>query len=156
MKMTIASVTFLIVSGVFSLAMANEPAPTAAPATEPAVHAGGHAEHSIGVKQPEVDRSKATLPGHVTLAEPKALAKVSGTVTLKWAPVEGAEVYHVQVAKDARFKWLVSNEYDVKGETFQVPTLEAGQYFWRVAARRPANDAQWTHGYFSNSSFEVK
>lgn len=119
---------------------------------------GDKGKLSVGVKQPDVVRSKGTLPGRTEILEPKALSKISGgSVTLKWKGAEGASVYHVQVATDPRFKWMVTENHNVAGETFEVTGLEAGQqYFWRVAGRSPENDASWTKGYFSSSSFEVK
>ncbi|MBX3016489.1 MAG: fibronectin type III domain-containing protein [Bdellovibrionaceae bacterium] len=138
------TVFMMVLAGVFSGALA-------AGGEE---HGDGH--HSVGVPQPVADLTKSTLPGRVSLTEPKALAKVDATVTLKWTAATGADVYHVQVAKDPRFKWLVVDNANVTGESFQTPALEAGPYFWRVAGRKPANDATYTKGYFTNSSFEVK
>lgn len=144
MKWMVSVTVFtMVVVGVFSSALAAD--------------AGGHgAGHSVGEPQPEADKTKATLPGRVTLSEPKALAKVGGTVDLKWTAATGAEVYHLQVAKDPRFKWLVIDNHNVTGENFQTPALEAGPYFWRVAARKLSNDPTYTKGHFSSSSFEVK
>lgn len=140
MKLMISMTVFMLVlSGVFSRAIAAE---------------GGH--HSVGEPQPQADKSKATTPGRVTLTEPKALAKVSGAVTLKWTPSAGADVYHVQVAKDPRFKWLVVDNHNVAADNFQTPALEAGSYFWRVAGRKPSNDPSWTKGFFTTSSFDVQ
>lgn len=120
---------------------------------------GNHGAHKdIGVHQPVADRSKGTIPAQVTLTQPKALAKVSGTsVQLKWERLEAATVYHVQVAKDPRFMWLITENHNVNGESFEVSGLESGkQYFWRVAARRPENQAGTTKGVFTQSSFEVQ
>ncbi len=116
------------------------------------------AKLSVGVKQPDPVRAKATLPGKIVIVEPQALSKVSGTtVTLKWKPSVGATVYHVQVATDPRFKWMVTEDSWVSAESFEVANLQAGQqYFWRVAGRAPDNDPSWTHGYFAASSFEVR
>lgn len=112
----------------------------------------------VGVKQPDLIREKATLPGNIEIIEPQALSKISGTtVTLKWKPAKGANVYHLQVATDPRFKWLVTENHNVSGESFEVSNLQQGQqYFWRVAGRAPENDASWTKGFFATSSFEVK
>lgn len=115
-------------------------------------------EHDLGLRQPTPILENGKIPGKVTLVSPKALSKVSGTsASLKWEPVAGAEVYHVQVAKDPRYKWMVTENFNVQGQSFDVSGLEAGkQYFWRVAARRPGNDAGYTKGAFSASSFEVQ
>lgn len=77
-----------------------------------------------------------------------------GPVTLRWQAAENADVYHVQVAKDPAFKWLVKNEQNVQGTSLEVSELEQGNnYWWRVAARKPANDPKYTKGFFSRSSF---
>lgn len=119
---------------------------------------GGDAKLHVGVKQPDMVKEKATLPGKIEILEPKTLSKVSGTaVTLKWTPAAGAKVYHIQVATDARFKWLLTENHNVTGESFEVANLQQGQqYFWRVAGRSPENDPSWTKGFFATSSFEVK
>ena len=150
MKMMLSVLTFVVlVAGVFSTAGAASDA-----------HGEGHgdgAHHSVGVPQPVADPSKATRPGRVTLAEPKAFAKLkAGTVNLTWKSAEGAESYHVQVATDPRFKWMVSEEFFVKGESFTTPDLKPGTYFWRVASKRPGNDPSWTTGFFTSSSFVVE
>lgn len=161
------TVFMMVMAGLFSNAVADqttEGAPAAENAHEPmghtaAAHGEGHGEghgHSVGIPQPVADLSKSTLPGRVTLTEPKALAKVGPTVTLKWTASEGAEVYHLQVAKDPRFKWLVVDNYQVTGDSFETPNLEPGPYFWRVAGRKPLNEPSYTKGYFTTSSFEVR
>lgn len=114
--------------------------------------------HSVGVKQPPPDASKAQIPARVTLAEPKALSKISGTaITLKWNAAEGADAYHVQVASDSRFKWIVSESHNQTGTTYEVSGLQPKQsYFWRVAARKTTNDPGTAKGPFSFSSFETQ
>lgn len=163
MRWLFALVVFaLIVSGAAFDSLAAEEAHTDADHQEETHHAeGGHgSDHhaTIGVPQPQADLEKSRLPGKIELLEPKALVQVSGTeALLKWKPVEGAEVYHVQVAKDPRFKWLVSENHNVNGDSYSVSGLEPGQqYFWRVAGRRPGNIAGWTKGLYSSSSFETK
>jgi hypothetical protein len=75
--------------------------------------------------------------------------------TLKWK-AEGADTFHVQVATDPRFKWLVIDDHYVKANSFDLKALTKGQqYFWRIAARKPDNDAGNTKGFFKTSSFEV-
>lgn len=123
-----------------------------------------NSEHHEGREKPilfppkQADASLATRPAKVVTLEPAYLATMKpGSVTLKWKESEGAEVYHVQVAKDSNFKWLVTENFDVKGTTFEVGGLEAGNnYWWRVAGRRPNNDALYTKGYFGVSSFKVR
>lgn len=147
---------WLVFLFVFSLVLTGFLAPTLA-ASE-AGHDHAPTKLHVGVKQPDVIKEKATLPGKVEIVEPQPLSKVTGaTVTLKWKPSQGATVYHIQVATDPRFKWLVSENHNVAGESYEVSNLQQGQqYFWRVAGRAPENDASWTKGFFATSSFEVK
>ncbi len=131
-------------------------------------HEGGHSESHAHksqsganlelLKQPERDVANGTRPSTPVLQEPEALQKVSGTnVTLKWQAVEGAAVYHVQVASDPNFKWLIADEANFNQTSFQPQGLKLGQnYFWRVAARNPANYAGRTRSFFATSSFMTR
>lgn len=152
MKMMLSALAAAVLfSGVFSQAFAAD--------DHAAAHGDAdHAQHkSIGEPQPVANPALATRPGRVSLIEPKALSKVkAGAVTLKWNPVEGVESYTVQIATDPRFKWFVANEQFVKADSFQTPALEVGTYYWRVAAKKPGNDAGATTGFFTPSSFEVQ
>ncbi|PIS11912.1 MAG: fibronectin type III domain-containing protein [Bdellovibrio sp. CG10_big_fil_rev_8_21_14_0_10_47_8] len=120
--------------------------------------ANEEAEHRpVLFPKKEADASKATRPAVVELLEPKALSKVSGSdVTLKWSEATGAESYHLQVATDPNFKWLVVNEAFVKGTSYDVKGLEAGlHYFWRVYGQRSENDRGWMSSFSNLSSFET-
>jgi hypothetical protein len=123
-------------------------------------HGGGHeggANMNL-LPQPTPNKEKGTRPSKVTLESPAALSKVSGgAVTLKWSESKGATAYHVQVATDPNFKWLVTNENFVKGNTFEVKGLEAGkQYFWRVAGMNPDHTTEYVRGDFVWSSFTAQ
>lgn len=125
-------------------------------------HGGGHGPAKPYdleiVKQPVSDTENATRPAMPVLQSPEVLAKVTGTnVTLKWQEVKGASVYHIQVATDPNFKWLIVDEENFPQTSFQPQGLTAGQnYFWRVAARKPGNWASYTKSFFSSSSFATK
>ena len=108
--------------------------------------------------QKQKDPSHSTRPTVVKLTSPKFLAKVSGASTkLEWTPAEGATAYHVQVATDPNFKWLVANELWVKGTSFEATQLEADKhYYWRVAAVKGENDSMFTKSLFVNSAFTTQ
>ena len=108
--------------------------------------------------KPIPNPAKATRPAKVVLESPTALSKVAaGSVTLKWQESQGSESYQVQVATDPNFKWLVTNEFFVKGNSFELKNVEAGkQYFWRVAGMNSNSDPEYLKGFFSNSMFEVQ
>jgi hypothetical protein len=112
--------------------------------------------HLLG--QHPLDRSLTTRPSKVTLESPEAFAKIQGgTATLKWTESKGADSYHVQVATDPNFKWLIKNENFYKGTTMDLSGLEAGkQYFWRVAGMKADNQPEYLKGFFTMSSFEAR
>ena len=109
------------------------------------------------IKQPANDMSKSARPAKPELLEPSYRAKISSdSVTLKWSPVATASSYHLQVATDPNFKWLVVNEESTKQNSFDVKGLEkAKHYFWRVAALKQDNVPTFTKGWFSLSTFET-
>jgi hypothetical protein len=104
------------------------------------------------------DGTMATAPEKPELLEPAFQAKVEGTSTnLTWKESAGADVYHVQVATDPNFKWLVKEDRNVKGSSFTADGLQAGKtYFWRVAPWKNGNMAATNKGRFSQSVFETR
>lgn len=125
-------------------------------------HGSGHNDLSARMNslfpQPEKNPAVSNRPLPVKLSSPSFLSSVSaGSVKLEWAPSEGASAYHVQVATDPQFKWLVINETAVKGNNYDFTKAEAGkQYFWRVAATKYENVSMFTKSLFTSSAFEVK
>lgn len=119
---------------------------------------GAHRDNTTLFPQPKADPSKASAPGLAKPSSPTFLEVVTAdSVKLEWDAAENASVYHVQVATDANFKWLVTENHRVEGESFQVSGLEKGKrYFWRVAAWTDGNMASTNKGTFSVSSFETK
>ncbi|RYZ80116.1 MAG: hypothetical protein EOP04_26495, partial [Proteobacteria bacterium] len=77
----------------------------------------------------------STFPLKPEIESPTYYQKLSDTkTTLKWKGAEAGAVYHVQVATDPNFKWLVKEEQLFNGTSLEVAGLEAGKhYFWRVA-----------------------
>ena len=126
---------------------------------------GHHGEHNELSKkmnslfpQKEKDPTQSTRPLQVKLHSPKFLEVVGApTAKLTWEAGEGATSYHVQVATDPNFKWLVANDYWVKTPSFEVSKLEAGKrYFWRVASVRESNISMYTKTLFVSSAFDTK
>ena len=106
---------------------------------------------------PQANHSKISRPSKPELLEPSYRAQInSDTVTLKWSPVASADAYHLQVATDPNFKWLVVNQEIMSGNSFQLSNLEKSHhYFWRVAALKTDNDPTYMKGWFSLSTFET-
>lgn len=108
--------------------------------------------------QPKANLSLGERPDKPTLQEPVFEQHISGdNVTLKWADAKGAEVYHVQVATDPNFKWLVKEENLYKGTSLAVNGLQPNKhYFWRVAGLKPENKNGHIKGPFNNSMFTTE
>lgn len=146
------------------LAFALTLALTSPSVAEEAAHGGGGGHHgnlsetmNALFPQPKADPNKRAVPEKPELAGPANFAKITGDkVTLQWKAVEGAEEYHVQLATDPNFKWLVANEYHVKATSFDASGLEAGKhYYWRVSAVKPNNWSTFRRSYFAGAMFET-
>ncbi|WP_374075952.1 fibronectin type III domain-containing protein [Bdellovibrio bacteriovorus] len=105
--------------------------------------------------KPQEQPDKHDVPAKPELSSPAYFSEVSGDKTaLTWKAVAGADEYHVQVATDANFKWLVANEYHNKTTSFEATGLEAGKhYFWRVAAVKSTNWSTFRKSFFATSMF---
>ncbi|WP_295905479.1 fibronectin type III domain-containing protein [uncultured Bdellovibrio sp.] len=105
--------------------------------------------------QPAEKPEKHDVPAKPELSAPAYFSEVAGDKTaLTWKAVPGADEYHVQVATDPNFKWLVANEYHHKTTSFDVTGLEAGKhYFWRVAAVKSNNWSTFRKSFFATSMF---
>ncbi|GAB4225043.1 MAG: hypothetical protein Kow0062_27350 [Acidobacteriota bacterium] len=66
-------------------------------------------------------------------------------VELSWVPVEEADAYHVQVASRPLFTQPLIEHDRLPRTSIQLPALDPGVYFWRVAAV----DAAGRHGRWS-------
>jgi hypothetical protein len=104
---------------------------------------------------PKADLSLGERPDRPELTAPAFFQKIGDSkVTLEWKAVPNAESYHVQVATDPAFKWLVKEEQLYKGTTLELTGLEGGKhYFWRVSGMKPENKNGHIQGVFSSSMF---
>ncbi|MFW6369266.1 MAG: hypothetical protein ACOC0J_01655, partial [Myxococcota bacterium] len=95
----------------------------------------------------EIDRSRnegrisaaVTLPGFPESLAPSVDAGIRidsppAEVELKWAPVEQAASYRVQVATDFTFDHIVREE-TVEDESYRFAVPSKRTYFWRVSSR---------------------
>lgn len=156
---------------VFSLSLVNV-APVLAnePTEAPAVHGekthpeqaektAEHAERDMNAlfPQPKPNTTLSQRPAKPELSGPSFYEKIGDTkVILKWKEAAGATSYHVQVATDPNFKWLVKEENILKATTLEVGGLERGKsYFWRVAGLKTENKAGHLQGMFAASMFET-
>ena len=108
-------------------------------------------------KQPVANVALSEMPTSTQVVEPAFLSQVKGSeVTLKWKAVEGVK-YHLQVATDPNFKWLVVNEPLVSYTEYPLKNLQPKtQYFWRVYTQKPDNSRGYTKGQPAGSEFEVQ
>lgn len=171
MRYFVAAFAFVLTLGLTTKTIASAPPSDASCTPEntaqcapahAAAHTGeGHGDHGAVMNSlfpekkanPEVARTPAT----VELLTPKFLAKVEGAAHLEWKEVSGADAYHLQVATDPNFKWLLVNDHFVKGTSFEFDKAEAGKkYFWRVAAYNTHNDSMFNKSLFNSSAFVAK
>ncbi|HPI40377.1 MAG TPA: fibronectin type III domain-containing protein [Pseudobdellovibrionaceae bacterium] len=108
------------------------------------------------LRQPVSDPLLSQIPQAPTLVSPVAYSQVSTeSVTLKWNPSEGANEYHLQVASDVNFKWLIQDQPFVVGTEATLNLSKGKNYFWRVAAVKSDNKTTHRKSNFSNSTFEI-
>jgi hypothetical protein len=97
---------------------------------------------------------KVKLPGIPTLLAPQHQAEISypdpsRSITLVvWQPVPGAASYHLMLDYSAYFNRPLVDRRDISSTTFQLQNIEAGKYYWRVAAVDKENN----EGSFSQFS----
>lgn len=156
--------SFLVLTITLTLtfaAFANTEAPTAA-AGHGTEKAAAHTPAKKGgadlnlFPPPQADHSKVARPAKPELVEPSFHSKIAAdAITLKWNAVATANAYHLQVATDPNFKWLVNEEMMTKNTSFEVKGLKpATHYFWRVAALKTDNTQTYMKGWFASSEFE--
>ncbi|HEU4402502.1 MAG TPA: FecR domain-containing protein [Candidatus Polarisedimenticolia bacterium] len=58
----------------------------------------------------------------------------SRTTLLRWAAVEGARRYRLQIARTALFGELLLDKSDIRSTSVQIPGLQEGNYYWRLSA----------------------
>lgn len=119
---------------------------------------GEHAEKDWNevFKQPVMNNTLTQMPAQSQLLEPAFMAQVKAPeVVLKWKPVEGVK-YHLQVATDPNYKWLIANEQLVSFNEFALKNLKPNQqYFWRVFTQKPDNQRGYTKSLAVGSEFET-
>ena len=104
------------------------------------------------------DKSLSTAPAQAKLTAPAFMAKVStDTQKLEWSASPTADSYHLQVATDANFKWLLVDDHWVKSTNYELKGLEKGKhYYWRVAAVKSDNDSMSLKSNFVSSMFAAE
>lgn len=126
---------------------------------------GGHEGHEELSKKmnslfptKEANLEDRKIPAKPSLTSPTYFSSIAGnTVKLTWSPGEGAEEYHIQVATDPNFKWLVAEDFSHKETSFEFAQLEAGKhYYWRVASVKPNNWKTFRKSMFATSMFETQ
>lgn len=141
---------------------AHEAAPEAShEAQASAEHGGGHGDLNTKMnslfptKMPNPEMK--VRPSVVEIKSPSFLSSVgAGPVKLEWNEAKGATNYHLQVATDPNFKWLVVNEKFVKETNYNFSADAGKRYFWRVASYNGDNTSMFTKSNFVNSAFNTK
>lgn len=106
---------------------------------------------------PQSNLTLAQPPEKPALESPTYYQKVApGSVTLKWKESSETPFFHVQVATDPGFKWLVKEEHLFNGNSIEISNLSGGKhYFWRIAGVKPNNKNGHTKGPYASSMFET-
>ena len=172
MKFVLAAFVFFLALGLTVKSVANTSSEVCTAEKTENCSAGESAEHK-GIKNnheedlsakmnslfPEKTKNVAVTqrPKVVKLTSPKFLASVTTPAAkLEWTGAEGATTYHVQVAKDPNFKWLIANDNFVKTTSFDIANLEPDRkYYWRVASIKDENDSMFTKSLFVSSVFST-
>lgn len=68
------------------------------------------------------------------IVEPKVKTR-SSDVHFVWTEAQHAKAYHLQVARDADFKQIVSDVKDIAGVDYTLANLADTTYYWRVATQ---------------------
>jgi hypothetical protein len=171
MKFVLAAFVFILALGLSVKSIASETETCTAEKTENCTaphetekhgeakegHDNLNAEMNSLFPEKQKNAALADRPAVTKLTTPKFLAKVNGATTkLEWTAIPGATNYHVQVATDPNFKWLIANDHWVKTNSFDVANLQADQkYYWRVATVKDQNDSMSTKSLFVSSAFST-
>lgn len=165
MKLIIALFVFFLTLSLTYKISANEAETCSMTANESCAEHGEKGEHNeLSAKmnslfpEKQKDLQVSERPLQVNLKTPKFLAVISDpSVKLIWSQGVGATSYHLQVATDPNFKWLVINDYWVKEPSYQMTNLEPNKrYFWRVASVNESNISMRTKSLFVSSAFDTK
>lgn len=173
MKFILASCVFILAFSINIKVVASESEVCTAEKTEHCSDTKANAKHESAVEAkgeklsermnslyPEKQKNpeQIGIPSIVKLTSPKFMTKIAGnSAKLEWTAVEGATNYHVQVATDPNFKWLVTNDQWVKSNSFDATSLEENKkYYWRVASVKSQNDSMFTKSVFVSSAFSTK
>lgn len=122
------------------------------------VHANEE-KHETFYKQSPPAAELAQRPAIPKLLSPQPLAEIShttNTIELKWAPVEHATAYALQVSADPIFFNLLINEPLYKQTTYTIKDMKLQpnkNYYWRVAALKEDNQPGTMKSLFNRSSF---
>ncbi|WP_198972136.1 FecR domain-containing protein [Xylophilus sp. ASV27] len=110
---------------------------------------GAAAQHTVRLKARPLP--PATL-------QPAQNQEIPGAaVLLQWAERPGATGYALQVARDAQFRQLVSDQPALATSEFTLPALPSGVYHWRVRTRTVGRDGQPDLGPYGDArSFSVR
>ena len=108
------------------------------------VETGGKTLTLQPLERMEVNRDQVVnrrrIPPSPTLLEPTdqrvfQMADAQAPVTtLRWARVDGAARYRLQIARTALLGDLLLDKSDIRATSVQIPGLQEGNYYWRVSA----------------------
>lgn len=107
----------------------------------------GETRLSVGTQQGALADAAARalaaepLPAAPELLSPlpeEVLARDTFEQIFRWSPVDGAEAYVFELARDERFFEMVAERRVGPEASVRLATLESGTYFWRVSSISPS------------------
>lgn len=123
--------------------------------TQNQIYAGGD-NKGLGIPQPESQRELSRVAPPPMLVSPQPFSKIQNReVELVWNPVSEADAYHVQVATDPNFKWIIDENHQVRESKYQLKGIPEGTIYWRVFSLRSENVSGSWKSIANVSSFEV-
>ena len=70
---------------------------------------------------------------------------VPSSLTLQWEEAENSEHYHIQVADNAEFEGLITEDNSVTATEYEVEDLDyETEHHWRVRAENEAGQSEWS------------
>lgn len=88
-------------------------------------------------------------PSSPWLLFPQPEQTIGSNSTLSCTPVAGAQAYHLQIASDSEFQQVIVDVDNLHQCRYQLDSLAAGKYYWRVASLANDTAGNLNHGPYS-------
>lgn len=116
----------------------SEPTLTPTPMLTPAPRAAEPVKNQLAMPQPKLP------PNGVSLV---SLNGTQDPILFKWAAVEKAEVYRLEIASDEAFKGTIYTTTSRETQIVVTKLLPRGRSFWRVRAEQGSAKSDWSQAF---------